>query len=115
MVLNQRLLKRLCERCKYLDTEAPPQYRGRVFRARGCPACEGSGFEGRVLVSEALDLQSFRVKDLYGRATSTHEALSSIPSAAFIPWTHSLEHHLTRGSISIAQVDEFIDKEMVNE
>lgn len=67
-VVNQRLVRKLCERCREpaslpelmrqslaragvrLDGHQP------VFRARGCPACGGQGFRGRVGVFEVLDI-----------------------------------------------------------
>lgn len=67
-VVNQRLVRRLCERCREpasvpdltrqslaragvrLDPHQP------VFRARGCAHCGGQGFRGRVGVFEVLDV-----------------------------------------------------------
>lgn len=112
LVLNQRLLRRLCERCRVLDEGASRGIRHEVFTARGCPSCGGQGYDGRVLVTECLDLQAPEVKAIYASADSLHEALSSLPSAAFIPWTYSLQYNLTMGAISPSQVDSFIDEEM---
>jgi len=112
LVLNQRLLPRLCERCKSLDAAASERLRHDVYTPRGCRSCAESGYDGRVLVSECLDLQSPHVKEIYSTAGSLHEALSLLPSAAFIPWTYSLQYHLSQSSISPAQVDLFIEEEM---
>src|SRR3712207_5678796 len=63
-VLAQRLVRRLCPKCKesYLPTdevlvhaglaagERPPP----VFRAVGCAACAGTGYKGRLAVHEVL-------------------------------------------------------------
>jgi hypothetical protein len=67
------------------------------------------------LVTEALDLLSPDVKDAYGRSHSMREAMSAVPSSAFIPWTRALEYHVTRGAISARQVQEFVDEEMAIE
>lgn len=60
-VVAQRLVRRLCPECR-----APEQAEGSVasllgfdpgtvvFRAVGCPACNGSGYKGRIGVFEAL-------------------------------------------------------------
>jgi type II secretory ATPase GspE/PulE/Tfp pilus assembly ATPase PilB-like protein len=60
-VLNQRLLQRLCPSCResYDSDEAiqkevglklPPN--ARFFKARGCPACKGTGYAGVVAIYE---------------------------------------------------------------
>lgn len=112
LILNQRLIPKLCSRCKISDREGPALFGKQIFRAEGCASCNGAGFDGRVLVSEALDLQSAAVKDIYSRTQSTHEALSALPGSAFIPWTRALEYHLGRGDITVAQFNAFIDEEM---
>lgn len=50
-VLNQRLIRRLCDHCKepIQDSEC---------RAVGCDACLSTGFKGRVLVAEMIGLDS---------------------------------------------------------
>ena len=112
LILNQRLIPRLCSRCKEPDPIGETQFKRVVYRHVGCASCNGTGFEGRVLVTEALDLQSRVVKDIYSRAQSAHEALETLPGGVCIPWTLSLEHQLGKGFISVAQVNAFIDEEM---
>lgn len=66
-IIAQRLVRRLCTECSEeyepkpeeiaslgLD---PSQVEGRSFRRpRGCPACEGSGYRGRVALFETLEM-----------------------------------------------------------
>jgi type II secretory ATPase GspE/PulE/Tfp pilus assembly ATPase PilB-like protein len=49
--LNQRLVRRLCAQCKRRDA-------GGTFEAVGCPACLGTGFRGRALIAEMVQLNS---------------------------------------------------------
>jgi type II secretory ATPase GspE/PulE/Tfp pilus assembly ATPase PilB-like protein len=50
-VLNQRLVRRLCDKCKRrLDTGA--------FEPVGCDECLGTGFRGRMLIAEMVQLDS---------------------------------------------------------
>ena len=114
LIINQRLIPRLCSRCKVVDTEAQARFKKTVYEHRGCSSCGDTGYSGRVLISEVLDLQSREVKDAYSRTQSIHEALSSLPSGAVIPWTIALEYHLLKGDISVAQVQEFVDEEILN-
>jgi general secretion pathway protein E len=45
-ILNQRLLRKLCDKCK--------QPEGDVWKATGCQQCGGVGYRGRLLVAELL-------------------------------------------------------------
>ena len=101
LVVNQRLLPKLCPRCRE-PREGEPI---------GCPSCNGSGFSGRVLITEVLDLQSARAKEACYRTTDPHELIEILPAGAFIPWTESLNYHCARGELSLGQVDEFLASE----
>jgi type IV pilus assembly protein PilB len=81
-ILAQRLVRTLCPHCKY--KEAVPEellgasgldigrYKGTDFyAAKGCPECNGTGFKGRVAISEFLNLSdSIREMILSRRPTS---------------------------------------------
>jgi type II secretory ATPase GspE/PulE/Tfp pilus assembly ATPase PilB-like protein len=63
MITAQRLLRRLCPRCKEqapVPAEAlerlgvPVDASGRYFRAVGCDGCDGTGYSGRLAVAEVL-------------------------------------------------------------
>jgi type II secretory ATPase GspE/PulE/Tfp pilus assembly ATPase PilB-like protein len=112
IVVNQRLLPKLCSRCKRLDERSGPSFKERVFSSVGCLSCGGTGFSGRVLITEILDVQSQRAKDASYKADSAQELLQLLPNEAFIPWTESLHYHLLRGDIALQQVEEFLDSEM---
>ena len=51
-VLNQRLVRRLCEKCKQKIEE------NNSFKATGCDDCFNTGFKGRVLIAEMVQLDS---------------------------------------------------------
>jgi type II secretory ATPase GspE/PulE/Tfp pilus assembly ATPase PilB-like protein len=66
-VLAQRLVRRICDHCrhqvKYPESFiaesglVPADYRGREFaEGAGCLECNGTGFHGRLAISELLDL-----------------------------------------------------------
>ncbi len=74
--IAQRLVRRLCDHCKEksdttpeeralmekIIATLPPALKKQVsdtvslFRAKGCPECNGSGFNGQVIISEVLSL-----------------------------------------------------------
>ena len=49
-VLNQRLIRKLCEKCKKQDPQTL------TFTAQGCPDCFQMGFNGRSLIAEMVQL-----------------------------------------------------------
>ena len=65
-VLAQRLVRRLCHRCKAADpspealierfgmTRLAPAKEIKLCRQVGCPACRGTGFHGRRAIAELL-------------------------------------------------------------
>ncbi|HEY6108293.1 MAG TPA: ATPase, T2SS/T4P/T4SS family, partial [Gemmatimonadales bacterium] len=60
-VLAQRLMRKLCNTCKEVSLEPPPEelkkwipYGTRVYRAAGCPDCAMTGYLGRFAVLEVL-------------------------------------------------------------
>ncbi len=60
-VLNQRLVRKLCERCKKkAETGA--------FEAGGCKACFNTGYKGRVLIAEMVELDSQLRKAILAKA-----------------------------------------------
>jgi type II secretory ATPase GspE/PulE/Tfp pilus assembly ATPase PilB-like protein len=112
LVVNQRLLPKLCVRCKQRDEKAPGVLGSQVYRSAGCESCGMSGYSGRVLVTELLNVQSQRAKDACYRAAHANDLLATLPVEAYIPWTDSLQYNLTQGDISLKQVEEFVVSEM---
>jgi general secretion pathway protein E len=66
-VLTQRLLRTLCAACARESTDPADMHGMEVDRARvpvGCPQCNGTGYRGRAMISEFLDMRC----DHVGRA-----------------------------------------------
>ena len=65
-VIAQRLLRRLCPKCKQLEQPDPERLRalglsaaeadGKVFAPVGCPDCHRLGYKGRVAIYELLEI-----------------------------------------------------------
>jgi type II secretory ATPase GspE/PulE/Tfp pilus assembly ATPase PilB-like protein len=60
-VLNQRLIRRLCDECKRMGSDG-------AFEPVGCDACLGTGFRGRTLIAEMVQLDSDLRKALLAKA-----------------------------------------------
>jgi len=61
-VLNQRLVRKLCNKCKQKSEETD------LFEAAGCSDCFNSGYKGRVLIAELVQLDSQLRKAILAKA-----------------------------------------------
>ncbi|MGD2095639.1 MAG: GspE/PulE family protein [Phycisphaerales bacterium] len=61
-VLNQRLVRKLCEKCKRKIEKTDS------FEAAGCEACFNTGYKGRVLIAELVQLDSHLRKAILTKA-----------------------------------------------
>jgi type II secretory ATPase GspE/PulE/Tfp pilus assembly ATPase PilB-like protein len=111
LIVNQRLLPKLCARCKQAEGEPSARAGQMQYHARGCSSCHDTGYSGRVLITEALDLQSSKAKEACYQATNPDEVVELLPAGAFIPWTDALQYHFARGDISLEQVEQFLASE----
>jgi len=60
-VLNQRLVRKLCPKCKRKqsrtqETEPRTSVRGKIFEPTGCDDCFNTGYKGRVMIAEMVQL-----------------------------------------------------------
>jgi general secretion pathway protein E len=61
-VLNQRLVRKLCDKCKQKVNETG------LFKADGCDDCFNTGYKGRVLIAEMVQLDSQLRKAVLAKA-----------------------------------------------
>ena len=54
LILAQALIKKLCERCKIIDTHPSEMYDKPVYKSVGCPECFNKGTRGRTAMAELL-------------------------------------------------------------
>jgi general secretion pathway protein E len=82
VVIAQRLVRRLCEKCKVKHTPTAEEVRrlpnqgkalegATIYMAKGCPQCMGSGYKGRLPIFEILKMSPDIVKLTLERADST--------------------------------------------
>ena len=69
-VVAQRLMRRLCQECKIIDGRSNPDYlislgirksfahKVKIYKGKGCKACDGVGSKGRVAIHEVLRMSS---------------------------------------------------------
>ena len=54
IVLSQRLVPKLCNKCKVIDLTSSNQLKATIYKPIGCSACDYSGYSGRILIVEGL-------------------------------------------------------------
>lgn len=54
LILAQALIKKLCERCKIVDSHPSDVYEKDVYKSVGCPDCFNKGTRGRTAMAELL-------------------------------------------------------------
>jgi type IV pilus assembly protein PilB len=83
LILAQRLARRICTQCKeeenipptalvnigYSEEEA---HKVKCFKGKGCPACNGTGFKGRIALYEVMPIKE-ELKELILEGASTAE------------------------------------------
>jgi general secretion pathway protein E len=106
-ILAQRLVRRLCPACK-VERPAPRPFAdripgGTVFEPRGCEACDGAGYRGRLGIYEVLPV-SARIRDMIGARAQASE----IEAAALAEGMTSLFddglRKVARGVTSLAEI-----------
>ncbi len=114
-VIAQRLVRRLCGECaeEYAPSELefaalgldPRSFEGRKFkRARGCRACEGSGYRGRVALFEHLEMDE-SLRELCFRGASLEDLRrSALASGALSGLVADGARKVVRGQTSIQEV-----------
>lgn len=110
LIISQRLVRKLCKHCKvevkkdfyneyseqmYANFCANFTLPNRLFRAKGCPYCNNSGFSGRILLSEVLP-QSIEFRALLNGDKQTKVPMISL--------RQSIERVLSDGTCSIEEI-----------
>lgn len=114
-VLGQRLVRRLCERCRAPDARAaeaaveicarrgtPAPERRTFFKAAGCPHCGGTGYRGRVGVFEVLTVTA-DLEPLVRREPDPARILAAAREAGM---TTMLDDGITKAGQGLTSLDE---------
>ncbi len=112
-VLAQRLVRRLCPECKQsYEPEAEelrvlglqPQEGLRLHRPRGCRACEGSGYRGRVALYERLEMDN-PLRELCFRGAPLEELREhALSTGALSPLLRDGARKALAGTTSVQEV-----------
>jgi len=112
-VLAQRLVRRLCARCR-VERDATPDEaldlgltagarRARIHAPRGCEGCGGTGYSGRIGIFELLTVDA-RIRSLILRGASTDAIRDAARSAGTRPLGVDAREKVLAGLTSLDEV-----------
>lgn len=110
-VMAQRLVRRICRECKAADEPhvidpklVPPQIRTASFsRGRGCAACRGTGYQGRIGVFELVVLTE-ALRDAIGRASPRRDLEALATASGWQPFADDAWSKAAAGETTIDEV-----------
>jgi len=94
-VISQRLIRKLCPFCKKEDESSQSEEllaryaekfkitQPKIFKAVGCSKCRGTGYTGRTVVSEILEIDT-ELADMFSKGTPTGEIKGYLKEKGFI-------------------------------
>ena len=114
LIAAQRLVRRLCVRCRVpyeldadrlveLGFETDAQTGHQVYRAKGCPECQGTGYRGRIGLFEVMTItQEMREAIISGATTAQIESMAR--AAGMLPLRQSGLQKILDGVTSVDEV-----------
>ena len=115
MVIGQRLVRRICETCKkeraihddeaVLLSQVMPKEKilTKVFAGTGCEACSGSGYRGRLSVSEMLEVDT-AVREAILKRSSARELRRVAIEAGMTPMFEDGLAKMVAGQTTISEL-----------
>ena len=94
-VMAQRLLRKICEKCKekitieervvkYLEAILPgKKIPNSLYKGRGCPECGNSGYKGRTAIGEIL-VPDVEIEELIIKKAPLHQIIEKAKKANFM-------------------------------
>jgi type II secretory ATPase GspE/PulE/Tfp pilus assembly ATPase PilB-like protein len=114
-VVAQRLMRRLCNTCKEVWMEAPPDRLKRwiptgtpLYRAAGCPDCAMTGYRGRFSIVEVLTVTPEVERRIAVGETADHIAAAARRGGMKGLWESGLAHVL-RGESTLDELTRVVD------
>lgn len=108
-VISQRLIKRLCDKCKkefYVEEDLIKKYKlknSRYFKKNGCKYCNNTGYSGRVLVYDLLLMNSENREKIRKYLSGSYDFSSDSGHL------NKCLEHLEQGVIDFDGFREFVD------
>lgn len=110
-IVAQRLVRSLCEECKEVLPAFSSQYKtlgidpaeDRLYKSKGCPSCDGSGFKGRTVIYEILKISS-RISEMINIKASLEDVRRQAISEGFREMREVALEKVRRGITTLDEV-----------
>lgn len=115
-VMGQRLVRKLCANCRKvcdLSHQLLPEVSRRQgqhwqYRAAGCPACNNTGYQGRLVIAEMTDFDE-GMDEIIARRGTHHELQRHAATRGFRTMAQAGVDRILDGSTSLEEVLRVID------
>ena len=114
-IVAQRLARRLCKACKEAYEPEPFEQEllklkpgTKLYRAKGCPQCEGTGYKGRLAILETLKVTK-EIDDLILTSANWQEIEKVALKQGFRPMLESALDWVRRGETTLDEVARVVD------
>ncbi len=126
LIIAQRLIRKLCTECKeayYIDNNilkglefTPEEISGkRFYKAKGCPACNKTGYKGRIAIYEVIDIQD-DIKALIYDDVNEFEIEKVAVKNGMKTLSRSAREKFLEGVTSLAEIIQYVGaKDFVSE
>jgi type II secretory ATPase GspE/PulE/Tfp pilus assembly ATPase PilB-like protein len=84
LILAQTLVKKLCERCKIIDSRPSEAYEKVIYKATGCPECFFKGTRGRTAMAELLYFNDEVKEWIQDRSLSARDVIQRAISEGYL-------------------------------
>ncbi len=117
-IIAQRLIRKLCKYCK--ESYIPDQYELgllnytqtteplKLFKARGCKACDNTGYKGRMALLEILKMNA-ELDDLLVQGATAKEIKKEADKQGFLTLADDGVRHVIAGVTTIAEISRVTD------
>ncbi|MCP4076557.1 MAG: Flp pilus assembly complex ATPase component [Gammaproteobacteria bacterium] len=117
-IIAQRLIRKLCKYCK--ESYIPDRYEmallnfnqdekpKKLFRAKGCKACDNTGYRGRMALLEILKMNS-ELDDLLVQGATAKEIKAEANKQGFLTLADDGVRHVIAGITSIKEISRVTD------
>ncbi|MBA3496878.1 MAG: type II/IV secretion system protein [Gemmatimonadales bacterium] len=109
-VVAQRLMRRVCTKCREASTEPVPERVAKfipagtpLFRAVGCPECSQTGYRGRFSIMEVLTLNA-EIERRIGAGATAEQLANAARSAGMRSLWESGLRHLLAGESTVEEL-----------
>ena len=109
-IISQRLLRKLCSSCKrgYLAEEREKkilreQNVHKLYKATGCPACNNTGYKGRVAIHEVLYLDN-KLRNIIEKGANADELRTLALKGGMVPLYENCRQLVLNGVTSINEM-----------